>query len=163
MPSYQVFAQKVDQEAVSQIKTCSSLEGIESAIGMHSLTIGAKYPKGSSFRSSSSYLHPYLLGSDIGLGVSLFCLENVSDSFLKDSSALLQTAAATLVKECPPELLLEFIASSSLSSTIPEEFRSQLGSLEQGHFIELLHLDKTSPILPALESSLLPCELVCCD
>lgn len=66
-----LLAPRVDQEAVSQLKTCSSLEGIESAVGMPSLTIGARYPKGSVFRSKSTCIHPYLIGPDIGNPIAL--------------------------------------------------------------------------------------------
>lgn len=73
----------------------------------------------------------------------------------------MQTAAAQLALECPSETLSEFLSSSS-SPPPPQEFQSQLGMLEPGHFIELLNLEKQSAA-PAVvdQKPFIPPALVC--
>ena len=69
----------IDQEAIAQLKTTATLEGIVSAVGMPDLHPGNKYPVGAVF-ASKDIIYPALIGGDIGCGMCLYALENLKSN-----------------------------------------------------------------------------------
>lgn len=61
----------LDPLAVTQLKHAASLPGIVQAVGLPDLHPGQRFPIGGSF-VSDGYLHPELIGGDIGCGMNLY-------------------------------------------------------------------------------------------
>lgn len=64
----------VEGEAINQLEFASKLEGMISAYGMPDIHPGKGYPIGASFLSKD-IIYPYLIGNDIGCGMSFFQLD----------------------------------------------------------------------------------------
>eukprot|EP00743_Colponemidia_sp_Colp-15_P008469 GILK01009208.1.p1 GENE.GILK01009208.1~~GILK01009208.1.p1 ORF type:complete len:677 (+),score=111.64 GILK01009208.1:19-2049(+) len=60
----------VETEAVQQLNRCAELPGVRVAVGMPDLHPGKGYPIGSAI-GSEGFIYPYLIGGDIGCGMSL--------------------------------------------------------------------------------------------
>ncbi|KAI5838298.1 tRNA-splicing ligase [Morchella snyderi] len=61
----------LDPIALSQLNECAKLPGIISAVGLPDLHPGTRFPIGCTF-VSEGYIHPPLIGGDIGCGMSWY-------------------------------------------------------------------------------------------
>jgi RNA-splicing ligase RtcB len=69
-----VGAALAEPEAIEQLrKTAASLPGIRVAVGMPDLHPGKGFPIGAVF-GCQGFVHPFLIGGDIGCGMSLLAL-----------------------------------------------------------------------------------------
>jgi RNA-splicing ligase RtcB len=74
MYTHFVGAALAEPEAIEQLrKTAASLPGIRVAVGMPDLHPGKGFPIGAVF-GCQGYVHPFLIGGDIGCGMSLLAL-----------------------------------------------------------------------------------------
>lgn len=79
-----VGQQLIDEDAITQLNKVAHLEGMVSCTGMPDLHVGQKYPIGTACVSTK--LHPELVGSDIGCGVSLYDTDIQVELFLKKNN-----------------------------------------------------------------------------
>lgn len=73
----------IEGSAVLQLQNSSNLEYMKYVCGMPDLHPGKGYPVGASFVSHSNYIYPYLIGSDIGCGMRLDILTDLTSDKIK--------------------------------------------------------------------------------
>lgn len=61
----------LDPQSITQLESCARLPGMISAVGLPDLHPGTKFPIGCTF-VSDGYIHPPLIGGDIGCGMSWY-------------------------------------------------------------------------------------------
>lgn len=80
----------IDRNAVAQLEACARLPGVLDAVGLPDLHPGGKFPVGCSF-VSEGYLHPPLIGGDIGCGMSWYRV-NMRASIMDDATGMKRVA-----------------------------------------------------------------------
>ncbi|KAJ3087886.1 hypothetical protein HK102_010067 [Quaeritorhiza haematococci] len=126
----------VDQEAVAQLKTTSTLSGVELAVGMPDLHPGGKHPVGCTF-GTSRYIYPALIGNDIGCGMALYALTGLSADDIKpdkfaDKLRGIESAWDGDTKAWLAEVGVE-----------PTDYDASLGTIGGGnHFAEITVVEK---------------------
>lgn len=125
----------IEGEAVRQLYAGAKLDGVRLAVGFPDLHPGKGNPVGAAF-VSEGFVHPYLIGGDIGCGMALFKTE----LFERDLK-LSRWAELRFDLEHPWEGdAREILAAANLDST---EFDAALGTIGGGnHFTELQRIEK---------------------
>jgi release factor H-coupled RctB family protein len=86
MGTYNIIASNknwIEGEAINQLKKTSELEGMIKCSGMPDLHPGKGHPVGASFISKGKF-YPYLVGNDIGCGMSFFETDFLLKKFKSD-------------------------------------------------------------------------------
>ena len=123
----------IEGSAIEQLKFTLNLEGMLAAYAMPDVHPGKGHPIGASFLSES-IIYPYLIGNDIGCGMSFYkldCKKLKQDKTIKKISSL----------EVPldEEIALDFFNQHQLEP----KFTSAIGTVGGGnHFCEFQQVDK---------------------
>lgn len=126
----------IEGEALRQLQVTSELPGMRGAFGMPDLHPGRGHPVGASFLSEE-IVYPYLVGSDIGCGMSLFATGIVARKAKRDRWAKNLNIDGVWDNEAAKNALL---AKADLPTNL---FPSSVGTIGLGnHFAELLTVDK---------------------
>ncbi len=125
----------IEGEALRQLYAAAKLEGMRLAVGFPDLHRGKGSPVGAAF-VTGGFIHPSLIGGDIGCGMALFKTDLVQHDLKLDRWVDLRFDL-----EHPWEGdVREVLAASDLEST---EFDEALGTLGGGnHFAELQMVDE---------------------
>ena len=135
----------VDPIAITQLHATATLPGMIQAVGMPDLHPGTKSPVGAAF-VSEGYVHPPLIGGDIGCGMAVYrttlISKDVADSEVK------KLADRLIGIEGPWENNVSNFLSRYLSVEEIEEVRSwesSLGTIGGGnHFAELQQITEAN-------------------
>ncbi len=128
----------LEDQAIMQLKKSAQLSGITLAIGMPDIHPGNGYPVGAAIISHGMF-YPYLIGGDIGCGMSFF----------KTTIQKTKINLDKLIKKL--QFLEEAHSDDDLNgdivikenNLIPTSFDSSLGTIGSGnHFAELQLIDK---------------------
>lgn len=123
----------IEGDAIQQLKNTSELDGMVYAYGMPDIHPGKGHPIGASFLSKD-IIYPYLIGNDIGCGMSLYEI---------DLKKMKQDKTVKKIKgiELPMD---ESIAKSILDDfEIDHNYVSSLGTIGGGnHFAEFQLVDQ---------------------
>jgi release factor H-coupled RctB family protein len=125
----------IEGEALRQLYAAAVFDGMRLAVGFPDLHPGKGSPVGAAF-VSEGLIYPYLIGGDVGCGMTLFKTDLVQRDI-----KLNQWAGLRFDLEYPWEgEVQEVLAASELEST---EFDQALGTLGGGnHFAELQMVDE---------------------
>jgi release factor H-coupled RctB family protein len=131
----------IESEAVRQLYATARLDGVTLAVGLPDLHPGKGHPVGAVFVSDGA-IHPEVIGSDIGCGMSFWRTEIPTRKVKLDRWAKLPFD----LEEPWEGDLADFLTAENLPST---GFDPALGTLGAGnHFAELQQFDE---VLDALE------------
>jgi len=120
----------IEGEALRQLYATSKLEGMCQAVGFPDLHPGKGSPVGAAF-VTEGFIHPCLIGGDIGCGMALFKTDLVGQDLKLDRWAQIPFD----LEHAWTDEIGEVLAESELEST---EFDRSLGTLGGGnHFAEL--------------------------
>src|SRR5262249_34693606 len=125
----------IEGEALRQLYATSKLEGMRLAVGFPDLHPGKGSPVGTAF-VTEGLIYPYLIGGDIGCGMTLFKTDLVQRDI-----KLSRWADLRFDLECEWEGdVEEVLDASDLEST---EFDKALGTIGGGnHFAELQRVEE---------------------
>jgi release factor H-coupled RctB family protein len=124
----------IEGEALRQLQVTSELPGMISAIGLPDLHPGRGHPVGAVFLSKD-IIYPYLIGSDIGCGMSLYATGMLARKAKRDRWVKsLNIDGIWQDDQAKDELLAKHQA--------PDTYRNSIGTIGLGnHFAELLTVE----------------------
>lgn len=146
----------LDPQSVTQLETCARLPGMISAVGLPDLHPGTKFPIGCTF-VSDGYIHPPLIGGDIGCGMSWY-RTTLKSQKLEDASSVKRVAETlrgvegewmgTSEREwwlsCSSDQ--EATGEETKSLSVGEEWDRYLGTIGSGnHFAEIQVVEEILP------------------
>lgn len=125
----------IESEAVRQLYAVAKFDGVRSAVGFPDLHPGKGAPVGAAF-VTDGMIYPYVIGGDIGCGMTLFKTDLMRRHVKLDRWAGLYFHLEHPWDETPDE----FLAEQDLASTA---FDSALGTIGGGnHFAEIQTVEK---------------------
>ncbi len=134
---YYSFSDKniIEGSALQQFERTAAMDGIISAVGHADMHPGKGYPVGASFLTQK-IIYPYLIGNDIGCGMSLFETDISPHCFKMDKMIRALDDLESPLNELP-----------QLPNELPKStlrFESSLGTLGGGnHFAEFMRINKS--------------------
>lgn len=143
----------LDPLSISQLESCAKLPGMISAVGLPDLHPGTKFPIGCTF-VSDGYIHPPLIGGDIGCGMSWY-RTTLKSQKLQDASSIKRLAETLRGLEGEWLNVTErtwWLSCSSdgtdppVSKSVGEEWDRYLGTIGSGnHFAEIQVVEEVTP------------------
>lgn len=146
----------LDPQSIAQLETCARLPGMISAVGLPDLHPGTKFPIGCTF-VSDGYIHPPLIGGDIGCGMSWY-RTTLKSQKLEDASSVKRVAETlrgvegewmgTSEREwwlsCSSDQ--DAASEETKSLSVGEEWDRYLGTIGSGnHFAEIQVVEEILP------------------
>ncbi|KAL0639850.1 hypothetical protein Q9L58_001167 [Maublancomyces gigas] len=146
----------LDPQSITQLETCARLPGMISAVGLPDLHPGTKFPIGCTF-VSDGYIHPPLIGGDIGCGMSWY-RTTLKSQKLEDASSVKRVAETlrgvegewmgTSEREwwlsCSSDQ--DAASEETKSLSVGEEWDRYLGTIGSGnHFAEIQVVEEIIP------------------
>lgn len=133
----------IEGEAIRQLEQLQNLAGVSQVVGLPDLHPGKGFPIGAAVLSQ--YIHPYLIGSDIGCGMSVFTTPLKKHQIKIDK--LLKKMRQ--VEDIPEENVSEIAQKYNLGEDL-----SGLGTVGYGnHFIEVLFIQELFDLNSSLEKN----------
>lgn len=145
----------LDPQSITQLEACARLPGMISAVGLPDLHPGTKFPIGCTF-VSEDYIHPPLIGGDIGCGMSWY-RTTLKSQKLDDESGVKRVAETLRGVEGEwmgtPEREWWLSCSSNQdageepkSLSVGEDWDRYLGTIGSGnHFAEIQVVEEILP------------------
>lgn len=143
----------LDPLSISQLEACARLPGMIAAVGLPDLHPGTKFPIGCTF-VSEGYIHPPLIGGDIGCGMSWY-RTTLKPQKLQDAAGVKRVAENLRDLEGewmgPQEREWWLSCSTEQSLSVGLEWDRYLGTIGSGnHFAEIQVVED---VLPYTESN----------
>ncbi|RPB12674.1 release factor H-coupled R [Morchella conica CCBAS932] len=140
----------LDPVSLSQLAECAKLPGIISAVGLPDLHPGTRFPIGCTF-ISDGYIHPPLIGGDIGCGMSWYRTTLKADK-LWDAAGVKKVAGNLVGLEgewlgpAEREAWLSCGTADGKSLSVGADWDRYLGTIGSGnHFAELQVVEDILP------------------
>ena len=122
----------IEGSAIEQLKFTLNLEGMNYAYGMPDIHPGKGHPIGAAFLSEN-IIYPYLIGNDIGCGMSFYQL---------DTKKLKQDKTVKKIKSLESPMDEELVSKLFQKFNLEKKFESAIGTVGGGnHFCEFQKID----------------------
>lgn len=136
----------VDPVSVTQLKATAAMKGMVQVCGMPDLHPGLKYPVGAAF-VTEEWIHPPLLGGDIGCGMAVYRIptfkaKDVADSEVKKLAERLVGIEGPWEEGDVQDYLSRYLSSQEIP--LVAKWESSLGTIGGGnHFAELQQITES--------------------